>query len=191
MTEFMIPPKNDSDFFPGFLEGVLLDELSNCSQQRFPSIKIIKHRIPDQNINMSIFSCLLVIHLAWLDGIHSSDFMVRNLWPSEKNNPFLCLFSGALAAGFWECTWWLGIGIFHVQLHLHTKWINPSISSSMRGDGATQDLWSSVGSRRSSWGYRVVRCTTSCTPIRLQMLKMWPIKMRKPFYYDPPVSHVL
>ena len=119
------PQKNDSDFFLGFLEGVLLDELSYCSQQRFPSIKIIKHRIPDQNINMSIFSCLLVIHLAWLDGIHSPDFKVRNLWPSEKNNQiFLCLFWGALAAGFWECTWWLDIGIFHVQLHRHTKWMN-------------------------------------------------------------------
>ena len=116
------PQKNDSDFFLFFLEGVLLDELSYCSQQRFPSIKIINHRIPDQNINMSIFSCLLVIHLAWLDGIHSPDFMVRNLWlwPCEKNNPFLCLFSGALAAGFWECTWWFGSGIFHVQWHLYT-----------------------------------------------------------------------
>lgn len=28
----------------------------------------------------------------------------------------------------------------------------------------------------------------TCTPISL---KMWPIKMRKPFYYNPPVSHVL
>lgn len=84
-----MPQKRWSDFFPGFLEGVLLDELSYCSQQRFPSIKIIQHRIPDQNINMSIFSCLLVIHLAWLAGIHSSDFMVRNLWlPPKKTIKF-------------------------------------------------------------------------------------------------------
>lgn len=152
----MIPQKKWQWFFPGFFGGssawwTIILQPTTISKHKNHQAQ--NSRPKHQHVHLQLFACNSFSLIGWDSFARFHGPKPLTLTLRKKQSVPLPVFGriGCGVLGVYMVVWQWNLSCTVASIHL--KWINPSISSSMRGDGATQDLWSSIGSRRSSWGY--------------------------------------